>query len=130
MALIYERTSTRTMDPRPGVKYSTRYNRITASTRRRMRRELLEITDEIVDECERQSDFPIIDPLKGFPRTEGRANYSAVEIMSDLLNQLKDGKDVPDAMVYRWNKLFEEFPDIQIQLVDPQAQSNYNELFR
>ena len=130
MALKYERTGTRTMDPRPGVKYATVYNRITASTRRRMRKELLEITDEIVDECERQSDFPIIYPLQGFPRTEGRENYTAAEIMSDILNQLKDGKDIPDAMVYRWNKLFQDFPDINIEFVDAQPKTNFKELFR
>lgn len=124
MALKYERTSTRTMDPRPGVKYSTVYNRIKPGVRRRMLRDIQEVIDEIIDECERQNDYAIAEPLKGFPRTLGKDNYSAGEIMMDLKQQLEAGKDVPDAMVYRWNKLFAEWPELQIEFEDDDQPKN------
>jgi hypothetical protein len=131
MAKIYERTSTRTMDPRPGVKYATVYNRVRPAVRRKMLRDIQEVMDEIVDQCEHENDYPIVYPLKGFPRTLGQENYSAGDIMVDLKQQLESGKDVPDAMIYRWNKLFQEFPELQIEFADTAAPTNqYGALFQ
>ena len=131
MAMTYERIGTRTMDPRPGVKYSTTYNRIRPATRRRMLRDLQVVIDEIVDQCEYENDYAIANPLRDFPRTMGKDNYSAGEIMMDLKKQLESGKDVPNAMVYRWNKLFQEWPELEINFTDTATPSNqFGELFR
>jgi len=131
MANIYERTSTRTMDPRPGVRYATVYNRVKPAVRRRMLRDIQAVIDEIIDQCELENDYCIAEPLKGFPRTLGQENYSAGEIMVDLKQQLESGKDVPDAMVYRWNKLFHDFAELQIEFTDAQAPTNqYGALFQ
>jgi len=131
MALTYERTSTREMDPRPGVKFATTYNRIRPATRRKMLADILAITEDIVKACENQNDYPIVNPLRDFSRTSGRPNYSAADIMSDLVNQIREGRDIPDAMVNRWNKLFAEWDEIQIEFVDSaQPSNNFGELFR
>ena len=118
MAMIYEITSTRQMDPRPGVRYATVYNRIRPATRRQMLRDIQVVMDEIVDQCDLENDYPIVYPLRGFPRTNGQPNYSAGQIMTDLKQQLESGKDIPNAMVDRWNRLFGDWPEIQIEFRD------------
>lgn len=131
MAMIYERTSTRTMDPRPGVKFATTYNRIKPSVRRKMMRDIQAVIDEIVDECERTNDYSVAEPLRDFPRTGGQANYSAGDILMDLKRQLDSGKDIPDAMIGRWNKLFRDWDELQIEFTDTaEAQNTFKELFR
>lgn len=129
--MTYERIGTRTMDPHPGVKYSTTYNKIKPAVRRKMLRDIQIVIDEIVDQCEYENDYAIANPLRDFPRTMGKDNYSAGEIMMDLKQQLESGKDVPDAMVNRWNKLFRDWAELQIDFTDlDQPRNNFGSLFR
>lgn len=128
MAFVYKRISTRTMDPLPGKNYATTYNRISPATRRQMIRDLTQVVEELLNENQ-NNELDI--PLVGFPRTGGQTNYSSAQIMYDILDQLDQGKDIPDAMLNRWNKLFKKFPDIQIELTDQDlASNNFGQLFQ
>jgi hypothetical protein len=96
-----------------------------------MARDIQAVINEILAQCEYENDYSIANPLRDFSRTGGKENYSAGDIMVDLKRQLEDGKDIPDAMVDRWNRLFREWPEIQIEFRDSaEARTNFNQLFR
>ena len=123
--------STRQMDPRPGVRYATQYTRVSKSERRKLRRFVEEIFEETLTAALANNDYALLEPLKGFPRTGGRANYSAAEVMKDMVDQLESGKDVASGILGRWNRLFEERPDLQIDFKDnDDPENNFGELFR
>ena len=72
----------------------------------------------------------LVQPLKGFPRTRGQANYSAYDIYKDLDLQYKKGEDWLDSKIGRWNRLFEEFPDLCIEFEYEQPKNIFNEVFQ
>lgn len=123
------RTSVRQMDPRDGQRFATVYIRLAPGQRRRMTEFVQSTMMEILEECLRQDSYPVCEPLRGFPRTQGRENYTAADIMQDLLVQLQAGKDVAQAQVYRWNKLFEDFADLQINFREAGAPNTYGTLW-
>lgn len=123
------RTGTRQMDPRDGQKFATVYIRLARGERARMTEFVQSTMQEILEECLRQDSYPVCDPLRGFPRTQGRENYTAADIMQDLLGQLQSGKDVAQAMVYRWNKLFQDFDELQIYFREAGAANTYGTLW-
>jgi hypothetical protein len=101
-------TSKRTMDPRPGKTYATEYYKQSRSERRRTQ-EHIERTIVRVGEHARETDTVegLTVPMKNFQRKETKGAYSIVDIMSDLHEQMKAGKDIPSGMLGRWNRLFE-----------------------
>ena len=98
----------RQMDPRPGVKYATEYYRQTATQRARCLQHIERVVQQVGEQAlESQGNFDLIsEPMSGFPRTGGLANYSALDVMRDLVDQLDAGKDIPSGMLGRWNRLF------------------------
>jgi len=49
-----------------------------------------------------------VEPLPEFRRTGKASNYSRLDIVNDLNNQLQSKKDPTVSMIKRWNKLFNE----------------------
>ena len=100
--------SRRDMEPRPGVRYATTY--YLQSPRERQRtQEFIETVIQRVGTLalETPGGAEELDrPLPGFPRTGGRPNYSALDIMTDMLTQMAAGRDIPSGMLGRWNRLF------------------------
>jgi hypothetical protein len=135
MAKKLKYLKTRVMEPRDGVKYSTTYYQQNSEQAQEAFRHVREVAESIVDACEKDLDLKewVQSPLKAFPRTGVRPNYSMEDIVSDLLNQLDSGKDIPSGMVGRWNRLFDQTPwDIELEeYVSPRAQSAglFNNLF-
>jgi hypothetical protein len=101
-------TSKRTMDPRPGKTYATEYYKQSRSERRRT---LDHIETTIARVYQHASDTDTVPglnaPMPRFQRKETKGAYSIVDILSDLLTQMKSGKDIPSGMLGRWNRLFE-----------------------
>jgi hypothetical protein len=109
---------TRVMEPREGVKYSTTYYQQNSEQAQESFTHVRNVAEAIVDACERDLDLKdwVQTPLKAFPRTGVKPNYSTEDIVSDLLNQLDSGKDIPSGMIGRWNRLFEDTPwDIELE---------------
>jgi hypothetical protein len=109
---------TRVMEPREGAKYSTTYYQQNSEQARESFTHVRNVAEAIVDACERDLDLKdwVQTPLKAFPRTGVRPNYSTEDIVSDLLNQLDSGKDIPSGMIGRWNRLFEDTAwDIELE---------------
>ena len=125
MAKKIKYLQTRVMEPREGVKYSTTYYQQNSRQAQEAYEHVKSVAEAIVDACERDLDLRdwVQQPLKGFPRTGVRPNYSMEDIIMDLLHQLDAGKDIPSGMIGRWNRLFAETPwDIELEeYVSPQA---------
>jgi hypothetical protein len=126
----FVQTGTRQMEARDGKKFATVYIKLARGETAKMHEFVKAIAQEVLEECIRQDDYPVCNPLKAFPRTMGRENYSALDIMQDLLNQLEAGKDVPQAMINRWNKLFHGYHDIMIYFREPGPTTTFADIYQ
>jgi hypothetical protein len=109
---------TRVMEPREGVKYSTTYYQQNSEQAQEAFKHIKHVAESIVDVCERDLDMRefVQSPLAGFSKTTNKPNYSMEDVVTDLLNQLDNGKDIPSGMIGRWNRLFKETPwDIELE---------------
>ena len=104
--------SIREMEPRPGMKVGTRYIKQTPEEYDRMQRWIQARALEIMAVLEKRSDLDewFSQPLPRFRKSTGRDRYSAQEIVTDILNQMHLGRDVPEAMTGRWNRLCQDTP--------------------
>ena len=119
------------MQPKDGAKYSTdyykqsprEYTRLDEHVRAVMER-VVQVADanELIDE--------LYKPLPGFPRTQRQANYSTWDIMSDMLDQINKEKDIPSGMLGRWNRLFRDNEEFQIDMQEEyQPNPIFNKVF-
>jgi hypothetical protein len=122
---------TRAMTPRPGTKYSTTYYRQSTQEYRRLRAHVEQVINEILDQAILTNQIELLEQeLKGFPRTHGARNYSAGDILIDMQTQLAQSKDIASGILGRWQRLFEDFPQVQILLVEePTKDTNFPEIF-
>lgn len=102
----------REMEPRPGMKVGTRYIRQTPEEYDRLHQWLQSTAQEIMTVLETDPDMDawFVQPLKSFRRSQRGEYYSAQEIVTDLLHQMSLGRDVPEAMTGRWNRLCAHTP--------------------
>lgn len=101
--------SIRKMDPRPGRTYSTDYYKQSRSERTRTQEHVESVIRRIGDKVAENPGMEetLTEPMKGFQRRETKGAYSALDVMSDMLEQLQSGKDIPSGMLGRWNRLFD-----------------------
>jgi hypothetical protein len=71
----------------------------------------------------------LIQPLRGFPRRGQQPNYSAYDIYEDLRRQYQRGEDFLDSKIGRWNRLFEDWPDITVEFLEPEAKNQFSNIF-
>jgi hypothetical protein len=113
------------MEPRPGKNFSTDYYKQTPKEYQRTADHLFGVMQEIMAHATATQQESLLEqPLRGFPKTRREPNYSAGEIMTDLITQYNAGKDWPSGMIGRWNRLFEDFADIQIDFEEAMPQGN------
>ena len=122
----------RVMEPRPGQRYSTRYIQMTPHQHEVCLEWCLIAAQVILGRCERDVEQGtwLTQPLRRFPRSERGQYYTPEDIMYDLVNQLNSGRDLPEAMVGRWNRLLS--PDWHLEFEseqDSHAHNRYSELF-
>lgn len=100
------------LEPRPGVKYSTVYIKQTKTEHERMRQWLIEIATEIVSVCDLDPQLAewFSQPLPNFKTTRKGEYYSAQDLLTDMIEQLTLGRDMPESMLNRWNRLAEDTP--------------------
>ena len=107
------------MPARPGVKYATVY----IKQRREHREQLFEWITHVAQQTlvALAADPDLAEwfetPLRNFRRSQPGKYYSAQDLLTDMLAQLAQGRDLPEAMLNRWNRLTESTP-WQIDLVD------------
>jgi hypothetical protein len=105
------------MEPRPGTKYSTDYYKQSPGEYSRVDQHVRRVIQEVVEIAHKNNALEDLElPLKGYPRTNKQPNYSMLDIMKDMLDQLNHERDIPSGLLGRWNKLFEDFDDFQITM--------------
>ena len=97
----------RDMEPRPGRTYATQYYLQSRRERRRCQ-EFVERTIQDIGTAaleDAAATEALMEPLRRFPRENRRSDYTALDIMTDMLTQLQSGKDIPSGILGRWNRL-------------------------
>ena len=98
----------RAMEPRPGRTYATEYYKQSASERRRTKKHIESVIERVYEKAHESDTVEALTmPMKKFQRRETKGAYSILDIMSDMLEQMKSGKDIPSGMLGRWNRLFD-----------------------
>ena len=110
MATFYYK-SIREMEPRPGVKYATRYIKQTEAEYKRLKEWLAKIAETIIDIANHDPQVAewFVRPDLSFRRTDG-THYSPQDLVIDMLSQMQKGRDLPQSMVDRWNRLTDTTP--------------------
>jgi len=131
MATFYYR-SRKTLEPRPGVKYATVYIRQDHQEHQRLLKWLIDIAENIVSIGQIDADLGawFCTPMADFRRSQRGEYYSPEDILTDMIDQLAHGRDLPEAMLGRWNRLcagtpwqieFEASVDTKPQPRDPRV---------
>ena len=127
----FQYTSTKQMDPKPGVKFATTYYKQTQSEYALLKAHVAEVVSEVMRVC----DYDLVlnawihEPLKKFPKTKGK--YSVIEILTDMIDQIAKNKDIPSGILGRWNRLFEgtEWDIVMTTELVNRNKTTYTELF-
>lgn len=121
MALFYYRKMI-TLEPRPGMRSGTTYIKQSQEEYDRLKSWLTRIAEDIVGTIELDPDLAgwFTRPQADFRKKKRGEYYSPEDIITDMLYQMSLGRDVPQAMIGRWNRLTESTP-WQIELVQSNA---------
>jgi len=127
-------THRREMEPRPGRKYSTVYYKQSARERARTQRHVETVIQRLGDRVLENpgSEQALLEPMPGFQRRETKGAYTAMDVISDMFEQLTSGKDIPSGMLGRWNRLFAG-TGLEIDMViesELPAPTEFNQLFQ
>lgn len=117
---IYQKT--RTLEPRPGASYATVYIKQSDQEHTRLLNWLIQVAEQIYGACEINASLDdwFSSPLKPFRRSQKGKYYSAEDLLTDMITQLNSGKDLPESMLHRWNRLTQGTP-WEIDLVQETA---------
>ena len=121
----------RRMTPRDGVRYATEYYKQTPAEYTKLCEHVEWAMGDILLALDSIGQAAVLEqPLRKFPRTNSRPNYSAFDVMNDMREQLAMQRDVPSGILGRWQRLFESNPEYQIELVeDLPANPIFNQLY-
>jgi len=93
------------MRPQQGQRFATRYYKQSTHEYTRLSHFVSDTYEQIVTAAHEHDLMTALEaPLEGFRRTGKRANYSLLQILDDLYQQLSLGRDAPEAMIARWNR--------------------------
>ena len=104
--------TTRQMEPRPGVFYSTIYYKQDSADYNLFRDWIVNVAREItaVTDADPAMHYWWYAPNKAFAKSIRSDYYSPGELLTDLLSQIVAGKDITKSMLDRWNRLCEGSP--------------------
>jgi len=100
------------LEPRPGTKYATVYIKQTHAEHERLRQWLIEIGTQILGVCEMDPQMAewFSTPLMDFRKSQRGQYYTAQDLLTDMIEQLTLGRDMPESMLNRWNRLCQSTP--------------------
>ena len=108
----FEFTRLHEMPARPGVKYVTVYIKQSPEEHSRLTEWLTHTAQDILGILELDADLAqwFSQPHADFRRSRRGEYYSPEDLLTDMIHQLSLGRDLPQAMVDRWNRLCEGTP--------------------
>ena len=100
------------MEPRPGQKYATVYIKQTDLEHTRLRNWLVQVAEHILGACEINASLAewFSSPHKDFRKSTRGEYYTPEDLLTDMINQLAMARDLPEAMLNRWNRLVADTP--------------------
>ena len=125
--------SQRRMEPRAGRSYATVYYQQSPQEYGRVQSHVAQV---ILSVGQRALVEPELMALLEQPqqrRREQAGHYTGVDIMADLQRQISLGRDVPQAMLMRWNRFFDGIAEYQIHMVlesELPPPNQFSQLFR
>lgn len=128
----FEYTSIRNMEPRPGRTYATDYYKQTVDEYNLLRTHVYRVAADIMSARDSSRDTLrwTGEPLKAFRKSTRGQAYSLIEIVTDMVAQLADHKDIPSGILGRWNRLFADTPWTIEMVREAQDRTTlYQELF-
>lgn len=123
----------RQMEPRPGRNYATVYYQQSRREYQRIYQHVEQVIQQVGDRAQAEPELMELLNQSQQIRRESGGHYTGVDIMSDLHQQLVGGRDVPAAMVNRWNRFFDGIDECQIHMVletELPAPNRFQNLFR
>ena len=95
------------MEPRPGQKFATVYIKQTDLEHARLRNWLVQVAEHILGACEINASLAewFSSPHRDFRKSTRGEYYTPEDLLTDMINQLSLGRDLPEAMLNRWNRL-------------------------
>ena len=125
-------TSRKEMEPRPGVVYATTYYKQSLSEYTRLRAHIYRVAADIMAVSDSDSDYRkwLSTPLRSFRKSTRGQYYTAMDIVTDMVEQFALQKDIPSGLLGRWQRLFEGTPwDIRLVSGRPVRETTYGQLF-
>jgi hypothetical protein len=119
------------MLPKDGVKYSTEYYKQSPAEYTRVDEHIRAVMEQVIAAADKEGILEELEqPMTGFPRTNKRPNYSAMDVMMDMLDQVTKEKDIPSGILGRWNRLFGDNTDFTIDMEEEKLPNPvFNKLF-
>jgi hypothetical protein len=110
------------MEPRPGQKFATVYIKQTDLEHARLRNWLVQVAEHILGACEINASLAewFSSPHRDFKKSTRGEYYTPEDLLTDMINQLSLGRDMPEAMLNRWNRLVCDTP-WEVQMI-PEAE--------
>ncbi len=111
MATFYYRTK-KSLEPRPGTNYATTYIKQDPHEHQRLLTWLVELAETILNIASVDPDLAawFVRPMPDFRKSNRREYYSPQDIITDMIDQLAHGRDLPEAMLGRWNRMCADTP--------------------
>jgi hypothetical protein len=132
---IFRYTKTVEMAPKEGQKFATTYYKQRPEEAVKTKQFIALVGTEIISACERNPELQEFcqQPLRGFPRTNNKPNYSIEDVICDMIGQMENGKDLPSGMMGRWGRLFND-TEYDIELLQEHTPTKisprlFNDLF-
>jgi hypothetical protein len=113
------------MAPIGNRKYATVYIKQSHAEHHRLLNWLVQIADEICGTCEINASLAewFTTPNQDFKRSQRGQYYTPEELIADMIQQLSQGRDLPQAMLDRWNRLTRGTPwEIELTMNSQTAQ--------
>ena len=100
------------MEPRPGQKFATVYIKQTDLEHARLRNWLVQVAEHILGACEINASLAewFSSPHRDFKKSARGEYYTPEDLLTDMINQLSLARDLPEAMLNRWNRLVDGTP--------------------
>lgn len=114
------------MDPIGKNPYKTVYIKQSHHEHHRLKNWLVQVAEQIIGTCETNASAAewFTSPLREFKKSRKGQYYTPEELLTDMIQQLAQGKDLPQAMLDRWNRLTQGTP-WEIELIqDAHAKSS------
>ncbi len=98
------------MDPIDNRPYKTIYIKQSHHEHARLKNWLVQIAEQIIGACEVNASAAewFTAPLRDFKKSRKGQYYTPEELLTDMIQQLAQGKDMPQSMVDRWNRLCQD----------------------